>query len=301
MTRRKDSASPPHRRRLVDGSPELMTFVLPGETAPRPSDAISIVKLGPGLGHLGPLHGNKSNKDDNASTVTVIKSGLLGQETLSTNRQTESAELTQSLWIDSAGKRYNPSPSESVIGFVTYRGAEGYRVDIGASQPANLDALAFQGATKRSKPQLNLGAAVYARVSLAYAFVEPEIECYDPTTQKSAGFGELEGGMILRDVPLRKCRELLADKDAALSELGKKMPFELAIGVNGRIWLKGADTASTLELYQTLANMCSVQVAGNRPSAAMLAFERLYFAPIRGDIISRARGQTPNAASRTNG
>lgn len=38
------------------------------------------------------------------------------------------------------------------------RHAEGYRVDIGSSQAASLDALAFEGATKRNKPNLKVSS-----------------------------------------------------------------------------------------------------------------------------------------------
>lgn len=51
-----------------------------------------------------------------------------------------------------------------------------------------------------------VGAVVYARVSLAHNFAEPEIECFDPTTQKAQGFGELTGGYVLRDLELSRCR-----------------------------------------------------------------------------------------------
>lgn len=44
------------------------------------------------------------------------------------------------------------------MGIITGRHAEGYRVDIGASQLASLDALAFEGATKRSKPNLKVSS-----------------------------------------------------------------------------------------------------------------------------------------------
>lgn len=43
-----------------------------------------------------------------------------------------------------------------MIGIITGRHTEGYRVDIGSSQSASLDALAFEGATKRSKPNLKV-------------------------------------------------------------------------------------------------------------------------------------------------
>lgn len=44
------------------------------------------------------------------------------------------------------------------MGAVTQRLGESYRVDIGSAHYATLDALAFEGATKRSKPNLKVGA-----------------------------------------------------------------------------------------------------------------------------------------------
>jgi Exosome complex component RRP40, S1 domain len=45
-----------------------------------------------------------------------------------------------------------------VIGVVTARagGGEAYRVDIGSAHPAQLDGLAFEGATKRNRPVLKV-------------------------------------------------------------------------------------------------------------------------------------------------
>jgi hypothetical protein len=53
-----------------------------------------------------------------------------------------------------------------VIGIVSGKSPnEGWRVDIGAAHQANLDGLAFEGATKRSRPvfkvNLNLSFLVY--------------------------------------------------------------------------------------------------------------------------------------------
>ena len=52
--------------------------------------------------------------------------------------------------------QYVPAPQESVIGVVHGRSGEGWRVDIGSAHPALLDGLAFEGATKRSKPNLKV-------------------------------------------------------------------------------------------------------------------------------------------------
>lgn len=53
-------------------------------------------------------------------------------------------------------QQYTPQPPEPVLGIIVARHAEGYRVDIGSSQAAALDALAFEGATKRNKPNLKV-------------------------------------------------------------------------------------------------------------------------------------------------
>jgi exosome complex component RRP40 len=59
--------------------------------------------------------------------------------------------------------QYIPAAGEPVIGVIVARHAEGYRVDIGASQHAALDALAFEDATKRNKPNLKVRVHVYRR------------------------------------------------------------------------------------------------------------------------------------------
>lgn len=46
------------------------------------------------------------------------------------------------------------------------RHAEGYRVDIGSSQSASLDALAFEDATKRNKPELKVCNYVHSKCSV---------------------------------------------------------------------------------------------------------------------------------------
>jgi hypothetical protein len=53
--------------------------------------------------------------------------------------------------------QYIPSAQEVVIGVVVGKnGAEGFRVDICGPHNANLDALAFEGATKRNRPNLKV-------------------------------------------------------------------------------------------------------------------------------------------------
>lgn len=116
-----------------------------------------------------------------------------------------------------------------MIGIVRERLGESYRVDIGSSQPATLSALAFEGATKRNRPNLRVpgrshrpapvdvrtvltpsdsdrrvlmglrwqvGSTVYARLALANKDMEPELVCFT-AENKAGGYGELEGGFTI--------------------------------------------------------------------------------------------------------
>jgi exosome complex RNA-binding protein Rrp4 len=50
-----------------------------------------------------------------------------------------------------------PAPQESVVGVVAGRVGDGFwRVDIGGAHFAMLDALAFEGASKRNRPALKV-------------------------------------------------------------------------------------------------------------------------------------------------
>lgn len=116
-----------------------------------------------------------------------------------------------------------------------------FRVDIGASQPASLSYLAFEGATKRNRPNINVGDIVYAKVGpinidlfqvenhimrnvplilqliTASRDTEPEIVCIN-SNQKSAGMGAVEGGGMLFTVPLNLSRKLINKVRVSLSK-----------------------------------------------------------------------------------
>lgn len=201
-----------------------MQVLLPGDLIPVPSTSTSL-HLGPGLSSS-----SSSQRTPSSSTtrtpqeVTSTRAGLLGSIPSSTSHR---------FWIESTLHRYTPSPPEPVLGIITARHAEGYRVDIGTSQSASLDGLAFEGATKRNKPNLKvsklpthfpflsfhldfaltfvrfnfqIGTLVYGYLLPTPGFSEPELSCVDQTTQKANGFGELSGGYLIRNVELNRCR-----------------------------------------------------------------------------------------------
>jgi len=240
-----------------------MQVVLPGEALHSfPKEAT--VKLGPGVVQTPTslTSGSSSSRtpqlEQQNSTVDLgsTRSGILGHQSsrggTASSTASNAPAVVETCWVEAHSKRYTPALGEPVIGVIIARHAEGYRVDIGASQSASLDALAFEDATKRNKPNLKVGTVIYARVSLALPFCEPELECLDPKTGKSQGFGELSGGMLVRDLELSKCRALLSSAHPLLSSLGAKYPFELAIGVNGRVWVKATETRNTIDLINSI-------------------------------------------------
>ena len=87
---------------------------------------------------------------------------------------------------------------------------------------------------------------MYCRVVSASKDLEPELSCESPMSRKSwvtgeSVFNELKGGMVV-DCSLSLCAQLLLPDDSCpvLRFLGRRVPFELAVGVNGRVWVNAA-------------------------------------------------------------
>ncbi|KAF9013330.1 exosome complex exonuclease RRP40 [Cyathus striatus] len=208
-----------------------MTTVLPGESV---SAQHVNLKLGPGLLQLS------TNTTDAGSTIVSTRAGDLQH---SANRS--------KWWVENNSRRYIPAAQESVIGAVVQRLGESFRVDIGTAQFASLDGLAFEGATKRNKPNLKVGSLVYARVSLAHKDMEPELECFDAQTRKTEGFGELKGGFVVR-CSLKMCRDLLDPKHFLLPLLGGRFPLEAAVGMNGRVWVNAKEVKQIIAISRCI-------------------------------------------------
>ncbi|KII90952.1 hypothetical protein PLICRDRAFT_137496 [Plicaturopsis crispa FD-325 SS-3] len=206
-----------------------MSIVLPGEHI---SAQHVNLKLGPGLLQV--------SDSQQAGSIISTRAGTL-------NHSSNGSKW----WIDSNSRRYVPAAQESVVGQVVGRSGEGYRVDIGSAHSASLDGLAFEGASKRNKPNLKVGSLVYARVSLAHKDMEPELECFDAQTRKSEGFGELKGGFIVR-CSLKTSRLLLDPKHFLLPMLGARFPLEAAVGTNGRVWVNAQEVRHTIAITRCI-------------------------------------------------
>ena len=148
--------------------------------------------------------------------------------------------------------QYIPQTGDLVIATVHHSSTEVYHCSITPYTAfAQLPQLAFEGATKKTRPQLSAGSLIYARVSSASKHLDPELECLNPSTGKADGMGELKGGMVF-DISLGEARRLMMPKPGeqggvvVLEEMGEKLPFEVAVGRNGKIWIDSKGVKETI-------------------------------------------------------
>lgn len=173
--------------------------------------------------------------------------------------ETKKGEL---IYIDYDCRRYIPCVGDFVIGTITALFSDSYRVTLANfCSPVILMYMGFPNATKKNKPTLKVGDLCYARVRSSECDVEAELECMDSRTGKDCGFGGLDGGMVI-DVPLAFSRELLFNNEYELLPLlSRYTQFEVAIGVNGKVWIKTEEVRTTLACYKSISS-CSTRRRG---------------------------------------
>ncbi|RDW77541.1 putative exosome complex exonuclease RRP40 [Coleophoma cylindrospora] len=215
------------------------TFVLPGDSLDPellPSHPTLPLRLGPGLRHIPP------------STITPTVAGQLCTDA-----------RKNAVWVEYNGGRYIPTIGDLVIATVQRSAVDVYYASISDfTSAASLPQLSFEGATKKTRPQLSSGSLVYARITLANKHMDPELECVSSSTGKSEGLGPLTGGMLF-DVSLGMARRLMMTKPVeqgrvvVLEELGGLgVAFEIAVGRNGKVWVDSKNTKSTLAVGRAI-------------------------------------------------
>lgn len=164
-------------------------------------------------------------------------------------RQTRTGQL----YLEGRQKRYIPTEGDVVVGVITDKHFENFTVDIGAPFSAVLPQLSFEGATRRNRPNLHVGDVVHARVVHAHRDADPVLSCTD-TAGRAAGFGHLKGGMLLT-VSSSLARQLLSASPPApvLEALGTSLAFELAVGLNGKVWVSAATAATSVLVANAIA------------------------------------------------
>ncbi len=83
-------------------------------------------------------------------------------------------------------------------------------------------------------------------------------------------FGQLKGGLVVQ-VGSALARRLLDPGCALLSTLGHAMPFEIAVGVNGLVWVSAARTdhaAAVATAIEGAEHLDEAQCAGMAAAVA---------------------------------
>lgn len=157
--------------------------------------------------------------------VIVCKPGILKQKS------------ENAFWVDTYQKRYIPNKGETVIGVVIQKAGDIFRVDIGASEPAALSYLAFEGATKKNRPNVSVGDLVFAKLLVAYKDFESELICVDSLGKKQK-LGVLSGGFVF-NCSINLVRKLRSSECPLLDSIKRsiQVPLEIVVGMNGRVWI----------------------------------------------------------------
>ncbi|XP_023018815.1 exosome complex component Rrp40 [Leptinotarsa decemlineata] len=204
-------------------------FVLPGEVV---SDSIKSLR---GVTVIGP--GLRQN-EENPNTLYITEAGKLCFKEPNT------------YWIEGNRNHYIPKRGDLVVGIVVKKAGDSLKIDIGSAEFASLSMLSFEGATKKHKPDVQVGDLVYAKLLNAHREMEPELVCID-SYYKAGKLGILSNDGFLTNISLGLAQKLLDIENPLLRTLGKKFPYEIAIGVNGKVWINCKQSKDVNTLIKT--------------------------------------------------
>jgi exosome complex component RRP40 len=175
--------------------------------------------------------GTGLKQDLSSGTVSAVAAGLLQVD-----------QKKRAAQIGTSHSRYVPHAGDLVIAQVHHSSMDFFHLSLAPHTPqAILPQLAFEGATKKTRPQLKPNDLVYAKVTTAQKNMEVELSCVNPSTGKSEpdGLGPLNGGMVFDISTGLAARMLKKEGVVVLEELGEKLQggFEVAVGKNGKVWV----------------------------------------------------------------
>ena len=154
------------------------------------------------------------------------------------------------------GNYYNPKVGDIVIGIITQKTYEIFRVNISTNKEATLNSIDFEGATRKTRPNLSVGDVVFAQVEKENKYSNVTLTCKSSTNKKGwmtgeSKFGELKEGKVF-ELGRYLCLKLLDDKD--LRERLKECVnnLRLKIGLNGRIWIKTDDILMIQTVFEAI-------------------------------------------------
>ncbi|KAK4605366.1 hypothetical protein RGQ29_013436 [Quercus rubra] len=125
-------------------------------------------------------------------------------------------------WVESSQKRYVPHAGDSVLGIVVDSKAD-------------------------------IGTLLYVRVVKANPGMNPELSCTD-ASGKAAEFGQLKDGYMFESSTGLSRMLLSSPTCPVLDALGKKLSFETAVGLNGRVWVNASSPSTVIVVANAIMN-----------------------------------------------
>ncbi|KAG7545395.1 Nucleic acid-binding OB-fold [Arabidopsis suecica] len=156
-------------------------------------------------------------------------------------------------WVEGSHKRYIPRPEDHVLGIVVDSNTDNFWVDIKGPQLALLPVLAFEGGTRRNIPKFEVGTLLYLRVVKTNTGMNPELSCTD-ASGKAALFGPLRDGFMFETSTVLSRMLLSSPTCPVIEALGKKLSFEIAVGLNGRVWVNSAAPRTVIIVANAMMN-----------------------------------------------
>ena len=153
-------------------------------------------------------------------------------------------------------ENYIPCQGDRVVGTVTKSSLHFYTIDISSAISGKLPVLAFEGATKASRPVLVPGDLVYAKVERTAVGSEAVLTCKSRKRKDwssgEATFGPLKHGTTFQLSPSYTgslLRELNCNSaESRMSQFGKLFSFDIVLGSNGVCWANADSVVKLLTL-----------------------------------------------------
>ncbi|XP_075254939.1 exosome complex component RRP40-like isoform X2 [Convolutriloba macropyga] len=150
-------------------------------------------------------------------------------------------------------RQYAAQKGDEIVGIVLGKMVDAFKIDIGCGESAMLNVLSFEGATKRSYPDLKIGDVVFCRLISSDASYEYEVVCIDGKG-KANGLGPLSSTQpsTVIHTSCNFCRRMLSDTFPLLNGLSEMYKFEICVGINGRIYIAASSHGTLMLVANTI-------------------------------------------------
>ena len=199
------------------------------------------------------LYPNRISKASNSKPKKEIEN----------NKNIESEEsIIPSIYY---GNYYSPKVGDMIIGIITQKTYEFFKVNISTNKDATLNSIDFEGATRKTRPNLSVGDVVFALVEKENKYSNVTLTCKSVKNKKGwmtgeSEFGELKDGKVF-EFGRYLCLKFLDDKELRqrLKECVKNL--RIKIGMNGRIWIKADDIFLIQKVFEAIKE--GMKLSGN--------------------------------------